>query len=243
MMYGHLDRTQFGPEIKLQEGFVMRICVLALSTVLCLPATLMADTIFSNFAPGTHFSTAPSADIGGMPGQVQVLAAPFTADETAVLSDIELPLFNLSSNPPPFSMYLASSQSNGEPGALFEQLTQTAAASLTPSLIEFTCSVCPQLNEGTTFFVIAVPSTGGNPLDVTDWNKIANNPTPFYFNESGEPSAPWLTDATGALALQVYGSPVTGSPVPEPSGVVLLATGFAALAGDLLRRRRYSSHP
>ena len=146
----------------------MRICVLALSAVLCLPAPLMADTIFSNFAPGTHFTTAPSGDIGGMPGQVQVLAAPFTPDETAVLSDVEIPLFDLSSNPPPFSVYLASSQSNGEPGALVEQLTQTAAASLTQSLIEFTCSTCPQLDEGTTYFVIAVPSTGGNPLNVTD---------------------------------------------------------------------------
>jgi len=216
----------------------MRICVLALSAVLCLPASLMADTIFSNFATGTHFSTAPSADIGGMPGQVQVLAAPFTADETAVLSDIELPLFKLSSNPPPFSVYLASSQSNGEPGALLEQLTQTSAAGLTSSLIEFTCSACPQLDEGTTYFIVAVPSTGGDPLDVTDWNKIANNPTPFYFNESGEASAPWLIDGTGALALQVDGSPVTSSPAPEPSGVVLLATGFAALVGEWLQRRR-----
>jgi PEP-CTERM motif len=216
----------------------MRMCVLALSAVLCLPASLMADTIFSNFGPGDPFSNAPSADIGGMPGQVQTLAAPFIADETAVLSDIELPLFKLSSNPPPFSVYIASSLSNGEPGALLEQLTQTSAAGLTSSLIEFTCSTCPQLDEGTTYFVIAVPSTGGDPLDVTDWNKIANNPTPFYFNESGTASAPWLTDGTGALALQVYGSPVTGSPVPEPSAVVLLATGFAALAGDLFRRRR-----
>ena len=216
----------------------MRICVLALSAVLCLPAPLMADTIFSNFAPGTHFTTAPSGDIGGMPGQVQVLAAPFTPDETAVLSDVEIPLFNLSSNPPPFSVYLASSQSNGQPGALLEQLTQTSAASLTPSLIEFTCSACPQLNEGTTYFVIAVPSTGGNPLNVTDWNEIANDPALSYFNESGEPSGPWLIDSRDSLALQVDGGPVTVSSVPEPSGVVLLATGFAALAGDLLRRRR-----
>jgi hypothetical protein len=216
----------------------MRICVMALSAVLCLPATMMADTIFSNFAPSTHFPTAPSADIGGMPGQVQVLADPFTPDETAVLSDVEIPLFKLSSNPPPFSVYLASSQSDGEPGALLEQLTQTAAAGFTPSLIEFTCSACPQLDEGTTYFIVAVPSTGGDPLDVTDWNKLPNDPTPFYFNETGEPSGPWLTDPTGALALQVDGSPVTGSSVPEPSGAVLLATGFAALAGDLLRRRR-----
>ena len=216
----------------------MRICVLALSAVLCLPAPLMADTIFSNFAPGTHFTTAPSGDIGGMPGQVQVLAAPFTPDETAVLSDVEIPLFDLSSNPPPFSVYLASSQSNGEPGALVEQLTQTAAASLTPSLIEFTCSTCPQLDEGTTYFVIAVPSTGGNPLNVTDWNEIANDPALSYFNESGVASGPWLTDSQDSLALQVDGGSVTVSSVPEPSGVVLLATGFAVLAGDLLRRRR-----
>jgi hypothetical protein len=216
----------------------MRICVLALSTVLCLPAPLMADTVFSNFAPGHTFSTAPSADIGGMPGQVQALAAPFTPNETAVLSDVEIPLFDLSSNPPPFSVYLASSQSNGEPGALLEQLTQTAAASLTPSLIEFTCSACPQLDEGETYFIIAAPSTGGNPLDVTDWNKIANDPTPFYYNASGEPSGPWAPDTTGALALRVDGGPVTVSSVPEPSGVLLLATGFAALAGDLFRRRR-----
>jgi hypothetical protein len=216
----------------------MRLCVLALSTVLCLPASLMADTIFTNFAPGNHFSTAPSADIGGMPGEVQVLAVPFAPDETAVLSDVEIPLFKLSSNVPPFSVYLASSQSNGQPGALLEQLTQTAAAGLTPSLIEFTCSACPQLNEGTTYFVIAVPSTSGNPLAVTDWNKIQGNLTPFYFNESGKPSIPWLIDPSGTLALQVDGGPATGSPVPEPSGVVLLATGFAALAGDVLRRRR-----
>jgi hypothetical protein len=216
----------------------MRIYVLALSAVVCLPASLMADTIFSNFAPGTHFSTAPSADIGGMPGQVQVLADPFTPDETAVLSDVEIPLFKLSSNPPPFSVYVASSQSNGEPGTILEQLTQTAAAGVTPSLISFTCSACPQLDEGTTYFVIAVPSTGGDPLDVTDWNKLANDPTPFYFNESGAASGPWLTDTTGALALQVDGGPVTGSSVPEPSGAVLLVTGIGALAGGVLRRRR-----
>jgi hypothetical protein len=215
----------------------MRICALALSAVLCLPASLMADTIFSNLGLGS-FTTAPSADIGGMPGQVQTLAAPFTPDETAVLSDVEIPLFKLSSNPPPFSVYIASSQSNGEPGAVLEQLTQTAAVGLTPSLIEFTCSACPQLVEGTTYFVIAAPSTSGNPLNVTDWNKIPNDPSPFYFNESGEPSGPWDIDTSGALALRVDGDPVTGSSVPEPSGAVLLATGFAVLAGDLSRRRR-----
>ena len=216
----------------------MRICVLALSAVLCLPASLMADTIFSNFGPGNPYSTVAGSDIGGMPGQVQVLAVPFAPDETAVLSDVEIPLVKLNSSAPSFSLYLASSQSNGEPGALLEQLTQTAAVGLTSSLIEFTCSACPQLDEGTTYFVIAVPSTGGNPLDVTDWNKIPNDPTPFYFNESGAPSGPWLIDPDGTLALQVDGGPVTSSSVPEPSGVVLLATGFAALAADLLRRRR-----
>jgi hypothetical protein len=216
----------------------MRICVLALSTVLCLPASLMADTIFSNFGPGNPYSTVAGADIGGMANEVQVLAVPFSPGETALLSDVEIPLVKLSSNPPPFSLYLASSQSNGQPGALIEQLTQTAAAGLTSSLIEFTCSSCPQLNEGTTYFVIAVPSTGGNPLNVTDWNKIPTEPTPFYFNESGAPSGPWLVDPDGTLALQVDGGPATVSSVPEPSGVVLLATGFAALTGNLLRRRR-----
>jgi hypothetical protein len=51
----------------------MRICVLPLSAVLCLPASLMADTIFSNFGPGNPYSTVAGADIGGMPGQVQGL--------------------------------------------------------------------------------------------------------------------------------------------------------------------------
>jgi hypothetical protein len=231
------DRTQLGPEFKYRKGFIMRICVMALSAVLCLPATLMADTIFSNFAPGAHFSTAPSADIDGMPGQVQVLAAPFTPNETAVLSDVEIPLFKLSSNPQPFSMYIASSQSNGEPGALLEQLTQTSAAGFTPSLIEFTCAACPQLDEGTTYFVIAVPSTGDDPLDVTDWSKLPNDLTPFYFNESGAPSGPWLTDPTGALALQIDGAPVTGSSVPEPSSLVLLGTGLLGFVGAV--RRKY----
>jgi hypothetical protein len=60
----------------------------------------------------------------------------------------------------------------------------------------------------------------------------------LYFNESGEPSGPWDIDTSGTLALQVDGGPVTGSSVPEPSDAVLLATGFATLAGDLLRRRR-----
>jgi hypothetical protein len=39
----------------------MRICILGLSAVLCLPASLMADTIFFNFGPGDTFSNAPSA--------------------------------------------------------------------------------------------------------------------------------------------------------------------------------------
>jgi hypothetical protein len=176
----------------------------------------MADTIFSNFGPGDPFSNAPSADIGGMPGQVQTLAAPFIADETAVLSDIELPLFKLSSNPPPFSVYIASSLSNGEPGALLEQLTQTSAAGLTSSLIEFTCSTCPQLDEGTTYFVIAVPSTGGDPLDVTDWNKIANNPTPFYFNESGTASAPWLLTGRARSPFRYMAAPLPAVPYLNP---------------------------
>ena len=98
---------------------------------------------------------------------------------------------------------------------------------LTSSLIEFTCSACPQLDEGTTYFVIAVPSTGGNPLDVTDWNKVPNEPTPFYFNESGEPSGPWDIDSSGTLALQVDGEPVTGSSVPSPRRI---------FAGDWLYR-------
>ena len=116
-----------------------------------------------------------------MSGQVQVLAAPFTPDETAVLSDkLKSSRSDPSSNPPPFSVYLASSQSNGQPGALLEQLTQTFAASLTPSLIEFTCSACPQLNEGTNTLLLRFRATGGNPFNVNNlWNEIANDPGSF----------------------------------------------------------------
>jgi hypothetical protein len=85
----------------------MRICVLALSTVLCLPASMKADTIFSNFGPGNPYSTIAGADIGGMAHEVQVLAVPFSPNETAVLSDVEIPLVKLTSNAPSFSLYPA----------------------------------------------------------------------------------------------------------------------------------------
>ncbi len=40
-----------------------------------------------------------------------------------------------------------------------------------------------------------------------------------------------LTDAAGDMAMQLYGEPVDNSPVPEPTTILLLGSGFIGLAG------------
>lgn len=222
----------------------MRLHVVALLLAVSLPTSLLADTIFSNFGPGNPYAPDLGTDIGGMSGQVQVLAVSFVPDATATLTDVQLPLNLRRAGAPPISIYIGASLGDGQPGAVLGELTQVGTIGLTSSLVEFTCSSCLQLDAGETYFVIAVPSASGDPNEVTEWDYIVGDNAPFYFNESGVPSAPWLEQSgidSNLPALQVDGTPLSTGSTPEPSTLVLFATGVMGMAGAARRRRHRST--
>jgi hypothetical protein len=217
----------------------MRLRVLVLFVAVSFPTSLIADTIFSSFGPGNPYAPELGTDIGGMSGQEQVLAVSFVPDITATLADVQLPLNMRRAGAPPISVYIGTSLSDGEPGAVLDELTQVGTIGLTTSLVEFTCSSCVQLVAGETYFVFAVPSASGDPDEVTEWDYIVGDHAPFYFNESGVPSEPWIEQSgvvSNLPALEVDGTPVNMSSTPEPSTLVLLGTGVMGVAGVVRRR-------
>lgn len=211
----------------------MRLSRLAILAILA-SATLSAkaDTIYSNFGPGQTYKTTAGFGLGFFTNATQVIAMPFVPTETGTPTDVILAL-KQTMGTSPVNVFIESS-SGGAPGSILDALTQVGNLPTTPSLVEFTCSSCSVLDAGTMYFLVGQQS---NPADHTSWLNTLSSTGKPYFNLTGSATGPWSANPGAPLsAFEVDAT--TGIPTPEPSGLIFIATGMAALVGVANRRRR-----
>ncbi len=165
------------------------------------------DSIYSNFGPGKTYDTLNRGyDIGTVQGINQLIAIPFIPTETVTLTD------------------------GGVPEILLDTLGQVGSIkTLSPSLVDFTCSPCSVLDAGTTYFLVAQQS-GGSSLSGSQPALRARGT--IYDNADGSRTGQWDDDPNGALgAFEVNGTAYGSYATPEPSSLFLLGAGLLCAAG------------
>ena len=200
--------------------------------LMCASSSVRADVLYNTFGTGNSYDNVAGYDIGGAVGVNQAYAIPFVPTATATVTGATLALA-LEGGNTQMILSLASS-SNGAPGSILNTFTQIGTPGTEPQLIDFDCVGCALLTAGETYFLIATQSVGSNSA----WFFANSGAETVYFNANGTAFGPW-TPVEGSLpAFDVEGISA-GSPVPEPPALLLLATGFGALAAGIkLRSRR-----
>ena len=193
----------------------------------------LADVVVSNLGSGGSFDTTlhDSYAIGSVSSVEQVLAIPFSASETANLTDVQLALVQ-DVGTSPVDLFVEA-DSGGTPGSILATLAQvgTFTSTTIPALVEFTCSACLGLVSGTNYFVVAQQSNQSS--DESAWQKNSTGATgTIIFNLIGSNTGQW--SSSGGLTLPAFEVDGTAA-VPEPSSIVLLAS---ALGGIIVASRR-----
>ena len=214
--------------------FTKSLCTILIGVglVLFIASEARADTVvFSNFGPGMTFNELQGVGVTGSgdPLGGVIPAYAFTPSETFTFSSAQLAM-NLVTGPNHFQVLLMTS-SGGLPGNIIETITLTDAVPMfPPQIVVANSALHPVLTAGTQYWLAAFapePSTFGI------WNLSLNDfSTPQALGFTS-PTGPWIE--TNILLKPAF--QINGEPVPEPSTMLLLGTGLAAL-GTAVRKRR-----
>ena len=158
-----------------------------------------------------------------------ISAHAFTPSETVTFSSAQLAML-LVAEPNQFQVLLMTS-SGGLPGNIIETITLTDAVPMfPPQIVVANSALHPVLTAGTQYWLAAFapePSTFGI------WNLSFNDFSTPQARGFVSPTGPWIE--TNILIKPAF--QINGEPVPEPSTMLLLGTGLAAL-GTAVRKRR-----
>lgn len=214
--------------------FTKPLCTILIGVglVLFLARDTRADTVvFSNFGPGMTFNELQGFAVTGSGDSLggAIAAVAFTPSATFTFSSAQLPM-NLVTGPNHFQVLLMTN-SGGFPGNIIETITLTDAVPMfPPEIVTANSALHPVLTAGTQYWLVVFapePSTFGI------WN--------LSFNDFSSPQARGFVSLTGpwipANTLIKPAFQINGEPVPEPSTMLLLGTGLAAL-GTAVRKRR-----
>lgn len=213
--------------------FTKSLCTILLGVwlVLLFASESRADTVvFSNFSPGMTFDINRGISVQG--GNVfggQVPAYAFTPSETVIFNSAHLAMGILDG--PNILQVVLMTSSGGFPGNVIESITLTNAVPPFGSggIILANSALHPVLTFGTQYWLVVFPS---DPNTAMAWNFTFNDfSTLGVFTHDNSLAGPWLLDAGPAAAFQI-----NGDPVPEPTTMLLLGTGLAAL-GAAVRKR------
>lgn len=191
----------------------------ALAALLLLVALpLRADTIYTNFPTGLQGNWWTVGN-GYSP------AMEFTAGGTGTLIDAVLEI-NGGTSGGSLTAYLEA-DSGGSPGAVLDTLTtsQNLPSYNAVAPITFTCSACSQIVFGTNYWLQLVDTVGNN---IQGW--VISNQVGSIYDGPGGYALP--SNDLGAFEVDA---------TPEPSTLLLLATGLLAL-GLFERRRRLAAN-
>lgn len=214
--------------------FTKPLCTILIGVglVLFLARDTRADTVvFSNFGPGMTFNELQGFAVTGSGDSLggAIAAVAFTPSATFTFSSAQLPM-NLVTGPNHFQVLLMTN-SGGFPGNIIETITLTDAVPMfPPEIVTANSALHPVLTAGTQYWLVVFapePSTFGI------WN--------LSFDDFSSPQARGFVSLTGpwipANTLIKPAFQINGEPVPEPSTMLLLGTGLAAL-GTAVRKRR-----
>jgi hypothetical protein len=206
-------------------------------------ATAQASIIYSNLGSPPQFDPLNGwvADGGVVAGQM--LAVAFEPSQTVQFADAQLALGIIFTNLPqsPLSVYIAADNS-GLPAADMGDLTPGANQSIGPfppgNLATFLCSgSCTTLQAGSQYWlVIGIPNLNSdyfNSQAEWNWNTTLDyaGGTNFAYNDT-QFATGWLFSDTTELRPAFE---IDGTPTPEPSSLLLLASGALTVMGAARR--------
>ena len=214
----------------------MVCAVFVICTVALIPQPASAGVVFTTLGPGGEFDAGYGYYVDGSGYTNQVIASLFTLGAGTTVGDAVLALGNYGSpDDNPVNVYIESDDS-GLPGSIIATLSQVGTilpfnGGSGSGLITFTCSgAACTLGAGSYWLVAQEPDA--NTQQVWDYayqDATAN----IAYNQVGSATGPWTgPDVYAGNAFQIDD---TTSGVPEPTSILLLATG---LLGIGIARRR-----
>ena len=224
------------------------LCILILGMAGALaPVPAFADSLYSIMPPGNYFSPDKAV------GRDEVVADPFTLSTGGTVSSAKLALNYLLGTNTPVDVYIET-DNGGVPGSVVASLAQVGTITPQGGLVTFTCSGSGCTLEAGSYWLVAFEP---DSLTSDFWNAPAYvtevppgvSYIPFgpnlyipigniAINSTNSYTGPWTIENNDYLsAFEIDGTPGSSGPVvPEPSSIMLLGSGLAALAGLIKRK-------
>jgi PEP-CTERM motif len=207
------------------------VCALFLiCTVALIPQPASAGVVFTTLGPSNEFDATDGYYVDGSDYTNQVIGSPFTLGAGTTVADAVLALGNYLGNNNPVNVYIESDAS-GLPGGIIATLSQVGTIPPFGSgsgLVTFTCSGAEcTLTAGSYWLVAQEPDASTQQA----WDFAYQDATStLAYNHSGSSTGPWGADVYSGVGFRIDD---TG--VPEPTSILLIATG---LLGIGIARRR-----
>jgi hypothetical protein len=202
-------------------AFIVLLCATAGAT----------DVLYTTLGPNGEYDTASGYFVDGANYYNQVLALPFTPNQTENMVDAVLALGNYSGGNSPINAYLALDDGFNEPGTIIATLTQQGTIPPFTSgggLVTFNCNGCGQVNTGTQYWVIAQEQ---DPNTEQAWMFAYQDQSGHIaFDQNGSENGPWNQFDGTTSGFRVDGE------VPEPGTLIMLGSGIVAAAAGLRRK-------
>jgi len=218
----------------LTRKFTLLTALAVLTLAFCATASA-ADILYTTLGPNGEYDTASGYFVDGSQFNNQVLALPFTPNQTENMVDAVLALGNYAGGNSPINLYLAEDTGAGEPGSVIATLTQQG--DIPPfsgggGLVTFNCNGCGTVDAGSTYWLIAQETDPGTEQA---WMfAYQDQQGHLAFNQTGTVDGPWNQfDGT------ITGFRVDGEAVPEPGTPVMLGSGIVAAAAGLRRKLNF----
>jgi len=211
------------------------VCVACLiGTVALIPQPASAGVVFTTLGPSGEIGDGDGYFVDGSNYYNEVIANRFTLGAGTTVADAVLALGNFAGSNHPVNVYIESDNS-GVPGGIIATLSQAGTIlgwnnGSSGGLVTFTCSgAACTLGAGSYWLVAQEPdATTEHKWDYAYQDALAN----IAYNQIGSSTGPWTRYPTIGEAFRIDD---TASGVPEPTSILLFATGVLAIG--IARRR------